>query len=269
MVKAYRDTWKLGVHSYLAYLRDRLILARELLADAGSLFVQIGEENVHLVRDLLNEVFGNAQLLNQIAFRKTTGAGSPAGGSETLASNFDYLLWYARDRMRVKIRKLYILKSEEDDPAYNQVRLPTGEFVTLGAAIGLGRDQIADGSALLRVAPMTSQSGVDTTRFPVEIDGRTFRPNVGVWKTGAVGMPRLVGSERIAVGRTTIGYRRYYSDFPAVVMNSGWTDTASSGAADRFYVVQTNTKVIERCLLMTTDPGDLVLDPTCGGSTPL
>jgi adenine-specific DNA-methyltransferase len=261
-VKAYRDTWTLGTHSYLAYLRDRLVLCRDLLTDSGSIFVQIGDENVHRVRDLLDEVFGKENYLNQIAFRKTTGAGSPAGGSETLAENFDYLLWFARNRERVTINRLYTLKKIDDDPAYNQLELANGAAVPLS----LIRTS-ASGAQLFRVAPMTSQSGVDTTRFPVNVDGNEYRPNVGVWKTGQAGMPRLLGSERVIAGKTTIGYKRYFSDFPAVVLNSGWADTASSGAVDRFYVVQTNTKVIERCILMTTKPGDLVFDPTCGSGT--
>ena len=267
MVKAYRDTWTLGVHSYLSYLRDRLVLCRELLADTGSIFVQIGDENVHRVRELLDDVFGQKNYLNQIAFRKTTGAGSPAGGSETLAENYDYLLWFARDRERVTINKLYILKSADDDPAYNQTELRTGATEPLSLSQRSASGPQSNDARLFRVAPMTSQSGVDTTRFPVQVEGKEFKPNVGVWKTGQVGMPRLLGSERIVAGKTTIGYKRYFADFPAVVLNSGWADTASSGAADRFYVVQTNTKVIERCLLMTTNPGDLILDPTCGSGT--
>jgi adenine-specific DNA-methyltransferase len=267
MVKAYRDTWTLGVHSYLAYLRDRIALCRELLADTGSVFVQIGDENVHRVRELLDDVFGQNNYLNQIAFRKTTGAGSPAGGSETLAENFDYLLWFARDREQVTINKLYILKSADDDPAYNQIELSTGATEPLSLSQRSASLRESSDTSLFRVAPMTSQSGVDTTRFPVQVQGRGFRPNVGVWKTGQAGMPRLLGSERIISGKTTIGYKRYFADFPAVVLNSGWADTASSGAADRFYVVQTNTKVIERCLLMTSSPGDLILDPTCGSAT--
>jgi adenine-specific DNA-methyltransferase len=196
MVKAYRDTWHIGVHSYLTYLWERLIVAKELLCDSGSVFVQIGEENVHLVRNLLDEVFGQSQFLNQIAFRKTTGAGSPAGGSETLAANFDYLLWYAKSREHTKIKKLYLIKNEDDDPAYNQVQLPSGETTSLGHALDVGKGHLPEGGKLLRIAPMTSQSGVDTTRFPVEVEGRTFRPNVGVWKTGAVGMPRLLVLQR-------------------------------------------------------------------------
>jgi adenine-specific DNA-methyltransferase len=230
MVKAYRDTWRLGIHSYLSYLRDRLIVARELLADTGSIFVQIGDENVHVVRDLLDEILGRSNYLNQITFRKTTGAGSTAGGSETLAANFDYILWYAKARERVKIKRLFSLRQEDDDPAYSQVELESGEIVPINAVGGRS-------GRLLRIAPMTSQSGVDTTRFPVKMEGWTFRPNVGVWKTGAVGMPRLIGAGRIVAGKTTIGYKRFFDDFSAVMLNSGWTDTASSGSADRFYVV--------------------------------
>ena len=262
MVRAYRDTWHLGVHSYLKYLRDRVAISHELLSDTGHLFVQIGEDRAAHVREICDAVFGAKCFMNSIAFRKTTGAGSPSGATQALPVNYDYLLWYARNPSSAKVQKLYVLRGTDDDDAYSQVELPDGSAIAASSV-----REPSDGGRVFRNAPITSQSGVDTTRFPVHINGREFRPNAGVWKTGAVGMPRLLAAERVLVGRSTLGYKRYFDDFPAVTLNSGWDDTASGGSTDRWYVVQTNVKVIQRCMLMTTAPGDLVLDPTCGSGT--
>ncbi len=264
-VKAFRDTWKNGIHSYLTYLRDRLTVARELLCDSGSLFVQIGDENVHHVRELLDEVFGAGNFVKLITVKKTSGAGSPSGGTDVLAGVSDYLLWYAKDASSVKYRQLYRGKQLGGlgGGQYTWVELPDGTRRP-GSAL-----EIADPTnRVFRPAPLTSQSAGETTVFPVSLDGAEYRPGKGGWKTNADGMDRLKAAHRLhAIGRT-LTYVRYLDDFPAFPLNNLWEDTVTSGFGDpKTYVVQTNTKIIERCLLMTTDPGDLVLDPTCGSGT--
>ena len=266
-IRAFRDTWELGIHSYLAYLRDRLIAARDLLTSSGSIFVQIGDENVHLVRAVLDEVFGSENFVNQIAFQKTSGAGSPSGTTNVLAQVYDYLLWYAKDIDSVKYRELLLPKGIDSfiPSAYNKVEEAVGSRRSATKAEKQG--VLAEGARLYALDNLTSQSGVDKTRYEVEIDGRTFTPGRQVWKTGAEGMDRLIAANRVEATKSRIGYVRYLDDFPAVRLTNLWTDTVSSFMSDKVYVVQTNTKVVERCLLMTTDPGDLVVDPTCGGGT--
>lgn len=267
-IKAYRDTWTLGVHSYLAYLRDRLKVARELLTETGSVFVQIGDENVHLVRCVLDEVFGSENFVTQFFFRKTSGAGSP-GSLLQVASVGDYLLWYAKDNQNKKVKHLYIPKGFEEGgaDAYRLVLLPGGHVRTLSKVEIQNPETLPEGAKIFRMDNLTSQSGVDKTRYLVEINGQSFTPNKGVWKTSREGMQRLILAGRVKPGQTTIGYVRFLEDFPAIQLSNLWDDTAISGASEKFYVVQTITKVVERCLLMTTDPGDLVLDPTCGSGT--
>jgi adenine-specific DNA-methyltransferase len=265
MVKAYRDTWTLGIHSYLAYLRDRLVVARDLLSDTGSIFVQIGDENVHRVRGVLDEVFGPQNAMAMIAFAKTSSS-----TADYMSSAADYLLWYGRNRQYVKYRPLYRPKRVMDagGEAYRRVLLPTGESGTL-------KDRtLESGDRVFRIDNITSQSmgrekGVGAACwFPVRVGGVDYRPNErSRWKTNEEGMRRLLGAERVEAGNDRIGYVRFLDDFPAYALNSIWDDTSQSGAMEKAYVVQTGTKVIERCMLMTTDAGDLVLDPTCGSGT--
>jgi adenine-specific DNA-methyltransferase len=269
MVKAYRDTWELGLHSYLTYLRDRLLLCRELLADSGSIFVQISDENLHHVREVMDEVFGGENCCGVIVFKKTSGAGSPSLGTDVLASVADYILWYARSRDKVKFRQLYQPKrSAEGEGAYTWVDLPNNERRRMTPGERDDPSTLPGGAKVFRADNLTSQSGVDKTRYPVEIEGKVFRPTKGVWKTSEHGMRRLLEQRRVVLVGNTPSYVRYFSDFPVQSLSSFWEDTVIAGFADpKVYVVQTSTKVIERCLLMTTDPGDLVLDPTCGSGT--
>jgi len=271
-VKAFRDTWELGIHSYLTYLRDRLAVARELLTDTGSVFVQIGDENVHLVRGLMDEVFGSENFVSQITFKKTSGAGSPSGGTNWLPAVSDYLVWYARDRERVKYRSLYRTKelTGAGGGAYGRVELSDGTRRRATAA------ELASGEGegrFFRADQLTSQTvrEAETTVFPVELNGRSFVPRKGGWKTNQTGMRRLGNARRLIASGQTLSYLRYLEDFPLFAYNNFWDDTTTAGFGDpKVYVVQTNAKVIERCVLMTTDPGDLVLDPTAGsGTTPV
>ncbi|AQZ68579.1 Possible DNA methylase [[Actinomadura] parvosata subsp. kistnae] len=265
-IKAFRDTWKHGIGSYLTYLRDRFIIARDLLTESGSVFVQIGDENVHLVRSLLDEIFGNENFASLITFKTTSGAGSFAGGTNVLAGVTNYILWYAKKLENVKYRQLFQSKGLSGPGAsgYSFVELPDGQRIRISSSgqPPEGRVFTAD-----NLTSQTTRVG-QTTVFPVEVDGVTYSPNKGGWKTNRIGMERLKAANRLIGLGKTLRYVRYLDDFPAFPYNNSWDDTTTAGFGDpKIYVVQTNTKVIERCLLMTTDPGDLVLDPTCGAGT--
>ena len=262
-IRAFRDTWELGIHSYLAYLRDRLLLARELLTESGSVFVQISDENVHHVRELMDEVFGSENFVSIVTFAKTTGQ-----TDNLLASVSDYLIWYAKRREQVKYRQLYFDKTAGGDgaSAYRRVELPDGSRRTCTKAEIDNLDLLPKGSQLYRLDNLTSQS--PGTRYPVKFNGTVYEPK-GYWKTEQSLMPRLLHAGRVeATSSDNLYYVRFLRDFPAYPINDSWFDTVVAGfASDKKYVVETSKKVIERCLLMTTDPGDLVLDPTCGSGT--
>jgi adenine-specific DNA-methyltransferase len=269
MVKAYRDTWELGLHSYLTYLRDRLLLSRELLTPSGSVFVQISDENVHHVRELMDEVFGAENFVTLIAFRKTSGAGSPTGGTNTLPVVSDYIIWFARDRERLKYRQLY--RGKEIGGAgggqYTWIEEPDR---SRRRATKVELEAENPGGRLFRPDQLTSQTVrlAQTTVFDVELEGSVFRPSKGGWKTNVTGMGRLKDAGRLIALGKTLCYVRYFDDFAFFPLTAAWDDTTTSGFGDpKSYVVQTNSKVIERCVQMCTDPGDLVLDPTCGSGT--
>jgi adenine-specific DNA-methyltransferase len=270
MVRAYRDTWRLGVHSYLAYLRDRLIVAKTLLADTGSIFVQIGDENVHRVRALMDEVFGRDNHFSTITYRTTTSAGGPTGSAQSLGSIADTLLWYARDAGRIKYRALYLPKGYGDEGASGYTMLATREGMRrrMTQAERANPNSWPEGARVATLDNLTSRTGVDTTRYSISIEGRTFTPHPSVWKTGSEGMPRLIGAYRVGLAGNTPRYVRYLDDFSAFPLTNFWNDTSIAGfAADKMYVVQTSPRIIERCMLMATKPGELVLDPTCGSGT--
>ena len=264
MVQAYRDTWELGLHSYLTYLRDRLLLARDLLSPSGSIFVQISDENLHHVRELMDEVFGSANFVSQITFTKTTSA-----SGERLASISDYLLWYGKDRERIKTRTLYLERAGEGWVNYNYVRLPDGTHRRMTAEESASWKMVPAGAKIYRRDNLTSQrpaQGGDVRSY--EFGGSTYGPGKGTFKTDLAGLNRLASANRLEAYGTTLAYRRFAEDFPFLPLNNLWDDTLTGGyAEERFYVVQTITKVIQRCMLMSTDPGDLVLDPTCGSGT--
>ena len=260
-IKAFRDTWELGIHSYLTYLRDRLTVARDLVTESGSIFVQIGDENVHLVRSVMDEVFGSENFVSFIAFKR-----SGATSSGTLAGVADYIVWYARDSEMLKVRRLFASKSEGDSAAaqYSWVQDFSGT-IRRGTPEELGAGKLRR----LRPSPVTSQrapgSG-DLRSFVFQ--GETYKPGAGTFSTDAAGMERLATAGRLMVAGKTLSYALYLDDYPVYPFTNLWTDTMWSGFAEpKTYVVQTNTKVVERCMLMTTDPGDLVLDPTCGSGT--
>lgn len=265
MVKAYRDTWELGLHSYLTYLRDRLSVARDLLTPSGSVFVQISDENVHHVREVLDEIFGHENFISQIVFQTTTGF-----DTKTIATLGDFILWYARDKSQVWTNKLFI-----DQPAVpgqgnaRWVLLPDGSYRGVMAAERRGEKQVPADARLYSPDNLQSQ-GASSEPQPFIYDGKEYRPGANAhWKANyPVGLERLANSGRIHVAKNSIRYRRFADDFPFQELGNIWTDTSTGNfTEDKLYVVKTPNKAIERCILMSTRPGDLVLDPTCGGGT--
>jgi adenine-specific DNA-methyltransferase len=266
VIKAFRDTWELGIHSYLSYLRDRLLVAKELLSASGSCFVQISDENVHLVRSLMDEVFGSENFVSLIAFKTT----SSRGGS-LIGKSCDYLVWYAGDIGSLKYQPLFSVRQYEDDIGgrYTRVQLADGTRRVMSGAEKHEPKSLPTGACIYRHDNLTSQSGGDASSFPVTFQGKTFTPGKGFWKTNQAGFARLIEQGRIAAPTDrSLAYVRYFDDFPYAALSNVWTDTQTGAfTEEKQYVVQTNRKVIERCILMTTDPGDLVLDPTCGSGT--
>lgn len=267
-VKAFRDTWELGIHSYLAYLRDRLVVARDLLTETGSIFVQIGDENLHLVRSLMDEVFGSNNFVSVITYQKTSSANA-AAGLKSLGAVADYIIWYAKSKSEMKYRQLYSPKSfgSKGASGYTNVELADGTRRPMTKIERENPDLLPEGAKIFVRDNLTSQSGSDIGRFEVEIQGRKFRPGSGVWKTNKDGMNRLIKSGRVIVGNSGINYLRYLDDFAAFPLNNVWTDATSGFMSDKVYVVQSNSRIVERCVNMASDPGDLVLDPTCGSGT--
>ena len=262
MIKAFRDTWELGIHSYLTYLRDRLLLVRELLNESGSVFVQISDENLHHVRELMDEVLGADNFLGLIAYKKTTSAATLG-----LASVYDLLVWYAKRKEKVKYRQLYHEKvaGEEGGTQYTWARYPNGRRLNFGSRGVPSTDECRvfrqDNTASQRPA-----QGDDLTAF--DFWGQRFTPGKGTFKTDDKGLTRLERGGRLIALGNTLSYVRFLDDFPVFPLNNLWDDTVTSGFADKkAYVVQTHPLAVERCMLMTTDPGDLVLDPTCGSGT--
>jgi len=260
-VKAFRDTWRDGIHSYLSYLRDRLVVARDLLTESGSVFVQIGDENVHRVRAVMDEVFGDDNAVATVAFKKT----SALGGRYLDVIN-DTLLFYAKDKQQLKYRQL-LYEVEDDTYAFPNVATDAFSWKRLSAEEK--RKFEPEHGTLFRTSNITSQGGGGKFTFPVTVDGKSALPSKNShWKTTEQGMERLRQANRLKIIGSTLSYVRYQKDFSVRAINSLWNDTVQSTfAIENQYVVQTYTKVIQRCLLMTTDPGDLVLDPTCGSGT--
>ena len=265
-IKAYRDTWTLGVHSYLAYLRDRLIVAKDLLTDSGSIFVQIGDENVHRVQCIMDEVFGNENHISTICYASSIGL---AGSMLDTVTN--YIIWYAKSKTSAKYKPLFreLTRGSAGATRYNSVTEKTFEDRPLTKEERAGITPIDDKRCFFRQG-LTSRSGGESTRFPVQFSGKMYRPTAGGWRTNIIGMERVQEANRVALEGKRLTFKKYFGDFGYISISNFWTDL-TGGVASRtdpkVYVVQTSTKIIERCLLMTTDPGDLVLDPTCGSGT--
>ena len=262
-VRAFRDTWKLGIHSYLAYLRDRLVVARDLLTETGSVFVQIGDENVHLVRNVMDEVFGSENFVSSISVRKTGGT---TGGF--LSGTVDFIHWYAQEKTLCKFRPLFSERTLEEAYASGYQNIESIKGDRRRAAVDdLRNVKSGDGSRLWLNQILTSPRIRESRSgyFPIEFEGQKYMPTSGEWKTNSEGIERLKSARRISSNGKSLGYVRFADDFPAVIITNLWADMW--GASNPIYVVQSATRLIERCLLMTTDPGDLVLDPTCGSGT--
>ena len=270
-VKAFRDTWRDGIHSYLTYLRDRFTVARDLLTESGSIFVQIGDENSHKVRALMDEVFGEENHCGTIQCQKTSGAGSPSVRTVVLASVVDQVLWYAKNHECVKYRQLFSEKilGESGTTQYVNVRdleLQSDRRLTKEEARSYTGDPKRH--RIFAADNLTSQSPSTTTQFHFFVDGQEFRPGKGYWKTTERGLVRLRASSRLKPIGNSLMYRRYLDDFSVSPLNNIWQDVFFTGFTDeKVYVVQTASQIIARCILMATDPGDLVLDPTCGSGT--
>ena len=263
-VKAFRDTWKDGIHSYLTYLRDRLTVMRELLTESGSIFVQIGDANVHRIRAVLDEVFGVDSYVSLISYQTSVGL-----GSVTLDNVNNYIVWYGRTpnpKYRPLLKTLTV--GEEGATRYGKVMFSDGEVVS--AAEADPKEMAARGGRLFTDQGLTSRSGSESTTRPFEFRGRSFRPSAGGWRTSVQGLERVAKANRVLQTSSKLRFRKDFLDFGALALTNNWTDVSGgiqSRADPKVYVVQTATQIVERCLLMATDPGDLVLDPTCGSGT--
>jgi adenine-specific DNA-methyltransferase len=240
-VRAFRDTWRDGIHSYLTYLRDRLTVARDLLHESGSIFVQIGDENVHRVRTLMDEVFGDGNFISLITISKT--GGQPGDGIPNVS---DHIVWFAKNRASTKLRSLYLEK-----------------IAGVGSGSGGRYTQLDENGKNFRLVTLTSARPPGS--FPIHFQGRDYTPVGRYWTTGRIGAERLIKASRVIAGAKTINFKKLIEDFPAYTITNVWGDTA--GSPDKIYVVQTSPLIVQRCILLTTDPGDLVLDPTCGSGT--
>ena len=253
VVKAYRDTWELGVHSYLKHLRERFLVIRELLHESGSIFVQISDDNVHLVRCLLDEVFGSQNFVATITY-KTRGI----LGSGDIANQYDYIHWYAKSFDKKKFNPIFIPKGDDFKANYPYMFNSDGEIIKADIDVELN-DRLV-------LADFNSSGLTPSCVFPIEINGQTYYPRNGKsWRTNQSGVEKLIELGRLVGRGNSLYYLQKFTEFPVSRLTNVWTDT--SPATEKYYVVQTSTDVIRRCLLMATDPGDLVLDPTCGSGT--
>ena len=267
MVQAYRDTWELGLHSYLTYLRDRLLLARELLTTSGSIFVQISDENLHHVREVMDEVFGAENAISVVTVRKTTSE-----GRSLISSTCDYLLWFGRDVKRTKFRPIYVARTDNAEDRYDQVLLADGTVRPATEEERSERDKLPSGAKLFRTDNLTSSRPAGDGDLKVfDFNGATYSPGNGTFKTNLEGMNRLAAAGRLqASSKGKLNYRRFATDFGLAQVANLWADISGavqSRSDPKVYAVQTSTTVVARAMLMTTDPGDLVLDPTCGSGT--
>ncbi|MGB7902824.1 MAG: site-specific DNA-methyltransferase [Halobacteriota archaeon] len=264
-IKAFRDTWELGIHSYLTYLRDRLLLARELLSQRGSLFVQISDKNLHHLREILDEVFGKNNQCPTIVWKKA----SPE--SSTIRNSFNYIVWYAKDLSKLKVHRLFKVRTGSEGSTEDPRKLPLWADFPDGSTRPLKTEEkrcllsLPDGTKVFRITTIVDRT--EDRRFPFLFDGKEHIPKRGYgWRGNPSQMERLKIADRIVITPEGLGYKFYLEDYPFIETTNLWDDT-SGRTQDMIYAVQTNAKIIERCVLLSTDPGDLVLDPTCGSGT--
>lgn len=260
MIKAFRDTWELGIHSYLTYLRDRLLLTHGLLSETGSVFVQIGDENIHHVREILDEVFGAENFFSIITFKKTLPLGSSG-----LAGINDFILWYAKDKSKIKYNELFVEKPVGEGTGYTWVELENGERRKMTKEEKFAPGLIPKKSKVFFTSSLSSSGYTPTCMFDFDFEGKTYKCGAKSWRTTPEGIKNLIEKNRLMAPGKLPTFIQYHEDFPMQPLHNMWYDT--HGATDLKYVVQTSTKVIHRCILMTTDPGDLIMDITCGSGT--
>lgn len=262
MIKAFRDTWELGIHSYLTYLRDRLKLAKEMLSESGSIFLQISEDNVHIVRSLLDEVFGVNNFCAQIMFRTKL----MPFGSKTIEPICDYILWYTSDKTKLSVNHIFKLDNPEGNARWNYIELEDHSTRKLSKDEIINHKLLPKGSRLFTIQPMRPAQYRPNQDFEIEFMGELYRPKTGLsWSTHKEGFQALIDNNRIVKSGETLGYKLYFDDYPITKLNSSWLDTGP--AFSKSYVVETSQEVIKRCMMLSTNPGDLVLDITCGSGT--
>jgi len=267
MLKAFRDTWELDIHSYLTYIRDRMLLAKQLLDDSGSVFIQISDENVHLIRCILDEVFEKKNEVATIVWKK----GTPV--SKTIRNSFNYLLWYAKDKDKVKSRKIFFERTGIEGTTEDPRKLALwGDFEN-GETRTLTTDEkrnillTREKANVFRVDKIIERGDDEEKRFEFEFEGTKYTPDTGYqWRGDKIQMQRLLDANRVLKTKDGFGFKFYITDYPIVELTNMWDDTAGN-ISDMIYVVQTNEKIVQRCLMMTTDPGDIALDITCGSGT--
>lgn len=261
MIKAFRDTWELGIHSYLTYLQDRLSISRDLLSITGSVFVQISDENVHLVRNILDEIFGPQNFMSLISFRTKIPL-----GQKFLAGISDYLVWYAKDMTQVKFRRLFFPRAIGRDTQFTWVERPGGDRRRMTSEEKENSAKLQPGDRPFRLTDLVSSGRTESCVFDFEFEGKVFSPSgQKSWKTTPEGILKLISANRLMANGNMPSYVFFKEDYPVQELSNQWVDT--QGASEKVYVVQTSTTAVQRCLLMTTDPGDLVFDPTCGSGT--
>jgi len=260
MIKAFRDTWELGIHSYLTYLRDRLLVSRELLTETGSIFIQISEDNLHLVRNILDEVFGSENFVRLISYRTKIPL-----RTVFMPSVHDYVIWYTKNKNNFKYRKLYLEKGIGDEGRFNMVELKNGVRRTMNRE-EKETSKLPEGARAFVPENLTSAGRTESCVFEFEFEGKKYNPTGNKsWKTNLAGMKKLASEKRLHASENNLYYVLYHDDYPVQEITNIWNDTR--GEMEKEYVVQTTTKTIQRCILMATDPGDLILDPTCGSAT--
>ena len=262
-IKAFRDSWELGIHSYLSYLRDRLLLSRELLTESGSIFVQISDQNEHHVKEIMDEVFGSQNFVSLITFKTKK---MTMGNTKLLETIGDHIVWYAKNKEKAKFNPLFTKKDWKGDIHWSYLELPDGSRRTMSPQEKKNPESIPKGSKVFIPLDLRPSGYFATGDFSYTYNGKKYSPGVGKsWRTNKEGMDKLNAANRFYETSTALTYVLYFDDYPVSRLTNFWTDT--EGAYDATYVVQTSQKVIERCILMTTQPGDLVFDPTCGSGT--
>jgi adenine-specific DNA-methyltransferase len=260
-IRAFRDTWELGIHSYLTYLRDRLLLAQELLTESGSVFVQISDENVHHVREIMDEVFGSENFLSIIAFQKTGYL-----GGNYLDNTYDYLIFYSKNKQNLKFNKLFQERDAFALARFNYLEKKDGTSIRLNQDQIAGKEIIPEGRRWQDTSLLSDGETKGESSLPFEFEGEIFKPNPGKhWSTGVEGLKRLANNGKLIKLGKNLRYKYYVDDNPLRPINTRWDGMMIGTGLN--YVVETSSKVIERCILLTTDPGDLVFDPTCGSGT--